>query len=63
MKTFVRFAALAVVATAAFSGTSFAHSSTASLTGDPHKPVQGGPTGSPIPTCTPGNGCTFPTGN
>jgi hypothetical protein len=61
MKTFARIAALAIVATAAFSGTSFARSTSASLTGDPNKPVHSGPTSSPIPTCPPGTGCTFPT--
>ena len=59
MKTFARFTAVCLLATCASAA---AVAQTVSLTSGPDKTGTNDPTKAPIPTCTPGYGCTFPVG-
>ena len=69
MKTFARFASVILFAACAFSSGSMTQNTP--LTGQVSSQVTSGqdrsgnndPTKSPIPTCVPGTGCTFPVGN
>ncbi len=69
MKTIARFAAVILFATCVFSSGSIAHSAplttlvSSQVTNGQDRSGNNDPTKSPIPTCIPGNGCTFPVGN